>query len=101
MRKKPEDAKSRTVKRRLDTDTASYGRLQSSPKLRSAADRRDAKMPHERDESAHSSGNRLSETLPPSQREISQAHEDTERGILDTERRGVPNDLPSKTRRSP
>ena len=82
-----------------DVDTASYEQPQGAPSERSAPGQRNPKMPHERDESARNMGNRLNQPLPPSEREISQAHRDTERGLLDTERRGVPNDVPSKGKR--
>jgi hypothetical protein len=99
MRKKPANPKQRTRQPGSDTDTASYDELQGVPDPRSKPDGRNAKMPHERDESARGMGNRLDEALPPSEREISQAHADIERGLVDTERRGIPNDLPRKARR--
>jgi len=56
------------------------------------------RLPHERDESAGATGDRLRESPTPSDRQISQAGEDVERGLVDTDRRGVPNDVPnSKT----
>jgi hypothetical protein len=51
-------------------------------------------MPHERDESASDTGNRLDESLPPTGREIAKAHDDIEQGRQDTDRRGVPDDVP-------
>ena len=56
--------------------------------------RPNSQLPHERDESARGTGDRLREKPAPSRREISQADEDVERGLVDTERRGVPNDVP-------
>jgi hypothetical protein len=58
---------------------------------------RDPRLPHERDESARAKDDRLREKPPPSQKQISQAGEDVERGLVDTDRRGVPNDLPKST----
>lgn len=55
-------------------------------------------MPHERDESAAPTGSRLDEQPIPSGRKISQAREDVERGLVDTDRRGIPNDLPKPKR---
>jgi hypothetical protein len=99
MRRKPEDPKPRKGEPELDNDTASYEQLQGEPRRGPATSTRNPKMPHERDESAQGMGNRLNETLPPSQREVSQAHDDIDRGLVDTERRGIPNDLPGKVRR--
>ena len=53
------------------------------------------RMPHERDESARATGNRADQDVPPSKKEISQAAEDVESGQRDTDRRGVPNDIPA------
>ena len=80
------------------TDTASYEQPQGEQDPKAAANRRNEKMPHERDESARSTGNRLDQKVPPSGREISQAHDDVESGQVDTDRRGVPNDVPSSKR---
>jgi hypothetical protein len=99
MHTKPEHPKHQTQRAEPDTDTASYEQLQGTPDGRSTPGERNPKMPHERDESARSTGNRLNEPLPPSEREISQAHRDTERGLVDTERRGIPNDVPGGGKR--
>ena len=56
----------------------------------------DPRMPHERDESARATGDRLRETPAPSERRITDAGRDVERGIVDTDRRGVPNDVPGR-----
>jgi len=58
------------------------------------ADQRNARLPHKRDESAKATGNRLTEDPTPSGREIKQAGDDVARGLVDTDRRGVPNDVP-------
>ena len=99
MHTKPEHPKNETPRLEPDADTASYEQLQGTAGERSASGQRNPKMPHERDESARNMGNRLDQPLPPSEREISQAHWDTERGLVDTERRGVPNDVPSSGKR--
>lgn len=78
-------------------DTRSYEQLQGSPSSRSA-NRKLEKMPHEKDESARDTGNRLDEALPPAEKEIDQAHEDIEKGLVDTDRRGVPDDVPGSRR---
>ena len=54
-------------------------------------DRQDP-APHERDESAHHTGRH--EKPARTGASIDQAGKDVERGLIDTERRGVPNDVP-------
>ncbi len=87
------DPKSRDTGATPAGDTASYEQLQGSARADST-DRKLEKMPHERDESASDTGNRLDEALPPTAREIEQAHRDIEEGQQDTDRRGVPDDVP-------
>jgi hypothetical protein len=84
--------------RKRDTDTARYEQVQGAQDPKNPPNRRYGKMPHERDESARSTGNRLDQQVPPSQRQISQAHDDVEAGQVDTDRRGVPDDVPSSKR---
>jgi hypothetical protein len=81
-----------------DTDTRSFEQLHGQQDPKAEPNRRNEKMPHERDESARSTGNRLDEKVPPSERQISQAQDDIATGKLDTDRRGVPNDVPSGKR---
>jgi hypothetical protein len=81
--------------RSRNTDTSSYEQLQGAQDPKTEPNRRSEKMPHERDESARSTGNRLDQKVPPSERRISQAHDDVESGKVDTDRRGTPNDVPS------
>ena len=59
-----------------------------------ATERRSARMPHERDESAGATGSRLDQQVASSQPEIAQAQKDVESGQLDTDRRGIPDDIP-------
>jgi hypothetical protein len=80
--------------RKRGTDTSSY----EQPQGGHDPNRRSEKLPHERDESARSTGNRLDQKVPPSKRQISQAEDDIEAGRVDTDRRGVPNDVPSGKR---
>lgn len=80
------------------SDTSSYEQLHGEQRPQATPNRRYEKMPHERDESARSTGNRLDQKVPPSEREIKQAHDDVESGQVDTDRRGVPNDVPSGKR---
>ena len=58
---------------------------------------RTARLPHERDESARGTGKH--EKPARTGGSIAQAGEDVERGLIDTERRGVPNDLPNRKSR--
>jgi hypothetical protein len=78
-----------------DADTSSYEQGQGTPDEKVAPNRRNEKMPHERDESARSTGNRMDEQVPPSKRQISDAEKDVEAGRVDTDRRGVPSDVGS------
>jgi hypothetical protein len=78
-----------------DADTSSYEQVHGANDGKAAPDRRAEKLPHERDESARSTGDRLDEQMPPSERRISDAEQDVEAGRVDTDRRGVPNDVPS------
>jgi hypothetical protein len=80
---------------RRDRDTASYEQQPGSTDVKGGgASLRSPRLPHERDESARASGDRLKEDPPPSDRQVSQAAEDVERGLVDTDRRGIPNDVP-------
>jgi hypothetical protein len=93
MSQKTEDVDKRPAVGTRPGDTATYEQIQGSEPADSR--RTLEKMPFERDESASDTGNRLDEALPPNAREIEQAHEDIERGLQDTDRRGVPDDIPS------
>jgi hypothetical protein len=57
---------------------------------------RDLKLPHERDESPRPHTDQ--DKAPPDL--IKQAARDIERGLVDTERRGTPSDLPPPRRRA-
>lgn len=94
MSAKTRDAKLRRAPARARGDTASYGQLEGSARGDSRT-RKVEKMPHERDESASDTGNRLDEALRPTSAEIAQAHEDIEAGRQDTDRRGIPDDVPA------
>jgi hypothetical protein len=52
-------------------------------------------MPHERDESAVSNATPDNEPRPPSEDRVEQAHNDVKRGLVDTDRRGMPDDIPA------
>ena len=80
------------------TDTRSYEQLHGQQDPKTQPNRGNEKMPHERDESAVSTGNRLDQKVPPSKRQVSQAERDVESGQVDTDRRGVPNDVPGAKR---
>ena len=94
MQTKSDDLEHRSGRAESDSDTASYEQLQGTPDRRDVRDKPDPKMPHERDESARSSGERSSESRPPPDQQIVQAHDDVERGLIDTDRRGTPDDIP-------
>ena len=77
------------------TDTASYEQLHGATDAHGAPGKlRYPQQPHERDESASPSADRLKQERPPSDHQISQAAEDVESGRVDTDRRGVPSDVP-------
>lgn len=78
-----------------DADTASYSQPQGESR---SLDQRNPRMPHERDESARATGERRTENPVPSDRQISDAGSDVEQGRVDTDRRGVPNDVPGGSR---
>lgn len=87
-------------RRKGDRDTSSYEqpqqRTSGMPDAAREPNARNPRLPHERDESARATGDRLKETPTPSGREIAQAGEDVERGLVDTDRRGIPDDLPNR-----
>lgn len=56
------------------------------------------RQPHERDEAPDSGQHGTDRETDPLQEEIPQAHADIERGLVDTERRGVPSNVPSRRR---
>ena len=56
---------------------------------------RQTRMPHERDESASTTGNRMDQDPPPSEAQISDAVDDLQAGREDTDLRGVPDDIPT------
>lgn len=75
----------------VDADTSSQKQPQTHADKPNQIQER---MPHERDESATATGNRMDEAAPPSGRVIKDAGKDVEAGQLDTDRRGIPNDIP-------
>ena len=77
-----------------DADTVSEG--QADGVSQRPDNTRNPRMPHERDESARATGDRLNEQPVPSQRQITDAGKDVESGRVDTDRRGVPNDVPGR-----
>lgn len=81
-----------------EADTRSYTQPQGEETRNSAPNQPQEKMPHERDESSQSTGDRLDEDLPPSEHRIEQAAEDIANGLVDTDRRGVPDVVPGEKR---
>jgi hypothetical protein len=94
MSKKSHDQSRPHGRAPADADTSSNEQSQGAPGPNVAPNRPNERLPHERDESARATGDRLKEKPVPSERRISQARKDVERGLVDTERRGIPNDLP-------
>jgi hypothetical protein len=58
------------------------------------ADKRNPKLPHERDESALAA--KRHEKPARTGSDMTQASEDVERGLVDTDTRGIPNDVPGR-----
>ena len=83
--------------RPADSDTVSTEQPHGAVEPGKTAQRQNSRMPHERDESASATGNRLDEDPTPSDLQISKAHEDIEAGRVDTDRRGVPDDIPKSS----
>jgi hypothetical protein len=81
-----------------ETDTTAQEQVWGKHDARFQRERSTSKMPHERDQSVAGTGNRLDEDLPPSAREISQSLDDIESGQVDTDRRGIPDDVPGSKR---
>lgn len=52
------------------------------------------RQPNERDASPDNGRSGVDNRTDVPQRELPQAHEDVERGLIDTDRRGVPSDVP-------
>ena len=77
--------------RPLDTQAGEPG--SSDPAL--AYNQDDLRMPHERDESPKDGADKLNSSTPVARQVIEQAASDIARGLRDTERRGVPSDVPS------
>lgn len=64
-----------------------------APGSNAPAPLRGAKQPHERDESPESQPTGSAPT-DPGREDIRQASQDIERGLVDTDRRGTPDDVP-------
>jgi hypothetical protein len=79
-----------------DRETSSYEQHPGGTDSKGAPGSvRNPRQPHERDESARASGAGSKDDRPPSDRQITQAAEDVERGLVDTDRRGIPDDIPN------
>jgi hypothetical protein len=98
MHNKPDDLERQPKGAKHDTDTSSIEQLHGTQDSRSTPNRPYEKMPHERDESARPADDRSNESAPASQRQISQAQKDVAAGLVDTDRRGVPDDVPGGKR---
>jgi hypothetical protein len=91
MPAKSKDSERSSRRVEITSDTTAYEQLQGA---QDRPNKRDAKMPHERDESARSTRDRLDQAPPASDSQVRRAHDDVEEGRVDTDRRGVPNDIP-------
>lgn len=84
-------------RKREDGDTTPYAQPWGTAK-KGTQNQRQMRMPHERDESASSTGNRLDQDPPPDATRMNEAVADLEAGREDTDRRGVPDDIPTERR---
>ncbi|HWI15943.1 MAG TPA: hypothetical protein VNT02_16875 [Burkholderiales bacterium] len=75
------------------TDTLRQQPQSGTPDNNALAPLPGAKQPHERDESPESQPTGSSSS-DPRRDDIGQASEDIERGLVDTDRRGTPDDIP-------
>lgn len=75
-------------------DTRSDEQLQGAHAERTSLNRRNDKTPSEHDESAQTTPSKRKEDAPESDRQINQAHEDISKRLIDTDRRGIPDDVP-------
>ena len=96
MASKLEGSRGRKARAAQNPDTTPYEQPQGTS--RGVQDIRVPRMPHERDESATATGDRLDETPVPSGGHMERALDDVESGRKDTERRGIPSDVPSGRR---
>jgi hypothetical protein len=94
MQTKSKDLEPESAPVESDTDTSSYDQSQGGHDRRRPGGR-NPKMPHERDESAVSNATPDNEPRPPSEDRVEQAHNDVNRGLVDTDRRGMPDDIPA------
>ena len=91
------DEKLHGTRKREDGDTTSYAQPAGTA-THGIENNRQTRMPHERDESASSTGNRLDQDVPPSDAQMSDAVEDLKEGREDTDLRGVPDRIPTPRR---
>lgn len=88
------DEKLHGSRKQEDGDTTSYAQPGGTAK-QGAQNERQTRMPHERDESASSTGNRLDQDAPPSKERMSDAVKDLKEGREDTDLRGIPDRIPT------
>ncbi|MES2561325.1 MAG: hypothetical protein V4637_01215 [Pseudomonadota bacterium] len=79
-------------------DTGSYSQLQGAHIKRADRNRRNDKTPNERDESAQTTPSKRKEDAPQSDEQINQAYEDISKGLVDTDRHGIADDVPDARR---
>ncbi len=78
-----------------DADTQGLTQAAGEGHAPDSAGQLKARLPHERDESATATGDRTRERPTPSACQISKAGEDVKAARVDTDRRGVSNDVPN------
>jgi len=84
---------SNTLKNRpLDTQAATPEQLDPSQ----SSNQGDLRLPHEHDQSPKSGADRKVSSTPLPRQVIDQAASDITRGLRDTERRGIPSDVPAE-----
>jgi hypothetical protein len=66
--------------------------------MRQGVSDRDMRQPNERDEAPDGGSHGTDRRTDPDEKQIPRAHKDVERGLVDTERRGIPSNVPSRRR---
>jgi hypothetical protein len=93
----PRTQRRRTLSRAVDRDKQSDGDDRLKRGVRSSD--AEARMPHERDEYPDPQDDGMREAAGP-RAVLDQASRDVDRGLRDTERRGVPSDVPAPAEES-
>ena len=83
-----------------NTDAFAHDQQRDTPDgiMRQGMSDRDMRQPDERDQTPDGGKLGTDRRTDPDQKEIHGAHKDVERGLVDTERRGIPSNVPSRRR---